>query len=105
MKSLQDVKNLRDLIVEDLDQISSVHQKRLYGRKVKEYNYLKEIELYLQFDPSEDFLRKQVRELENRLDLIMVGAPVSSFLIDAYLKLWQVEKIKKQIAALKFILN
>lgn len=118
MKNVTEIKKRMDEIVvaryaplpkEETDRKYKSRQKKL---KI-EYDFLNVCKLYLETEPTEEFIKKEKKRLENRLQLISEGYKHDErqTLKDQkkdrkdYDKLMGVSKIKSQLKAIYFLLS
>lgn len=119
MKTLYDIKLERENLYSEIKQLELTDEpKNLTKAKRSRVKLiqLKEYQMYLETNPSEEYLKKEVKRIENLLSAIdklyilpkdheKLTKGILSKLRKPFDDTHGVPKLKKQLAALKYLLN
>lgn len=121
MKTIEYFKERREEIYQEGNALRSAKHKKSEYQKVKKKMQDNDMYLkYIESSPSEEYLKKELKRLENRLSLISAKSPRKEEFLDEsgevklllyrqrrdeYNKTMGVSEVRKQISAIRYILN
>ena len=114
MRKLREVSKEIETIINESGRISDCNYKRKIQKRVE---FLKQMQFYLETNPTIDFLQKQYDKLSSKIDCIdkeyfdnyewasKLDAITRRKTRNTFDEMYDVKKIKNQIIALKYLLK